>query len=76
MKYYGVMEQQEYRLYLNIEDIDHTKPKVKGPWTNKIYECFHLTMQEEFYAIAFRMKLYSSWKSCNRTSNRLMATVL
>ena len=49
-----------YQLYLNIEDIDHTKTKARSPQTNGICERFHRTMQEEFYAIAFRKKLYPS----------------
>lgn len=59
-EYCGAKEQHEYQLYLNIEDIDHTKTKAKSPQTNGICERFHRTMQEEFYAIAFRKKLYAS----------------
>lgn len=58
-EYCGAREHHEYQLYLNIEDIDHTKTKAKSPQTNGICERFHRTMQEEFYAIAFRKKLYS-----------------
>lgn len=43
-----------------IEDIDHTKTKAKSPQTNGICERFHRTIQEEFYAIAFRKKIYRS----------------
>lgn len=56
----GAREHHEYQLYLNIEDIDHTKTKAKSPQTNGICERFHRTMQDEFYAIAFRKKLYNS----------------
>ena len=49
-----------YQLYLSIEDIDHTKTKAKSPQTNGICERFHRTIQEEFYAIAFRKKIYRS----------------
>lgn len=59
-EYCGAREQHEYQLYLSIEDIDHTKTKAKSPQTNGICERFHRTMQEEFYAIAFRKKMYSS----------------
>ena len=58
--YCGAREQHEYQLYLNIEDIDHTKTKAKSPQTNGICERFHRTIQDEFYAIAFRKKLYGS----------------
>lgn len=59
-EYCGAREHHEYELYLTIEDIDHTKTKAKSPQTNGICERFHRTMQEEFYAIAFRKKMYDS----------------
>jgi transposase InsO family protein len=54
----GKPEHHEYELYLNIEGIDHTKTQVRHPQTNGICERLHRTMQEEFYAVAFRKKLY------------------
>lgn len=59
-EYCGAREHHEYQLYLTIEDIDHTKTKAKSPQTNGICERFHRTIQEEFYAIAFRKKMYDS----------------
>lgn len=59
-EYCGAREHHEYQLYLTIEDIDHTRTKAKSPQTNGICERFHRTMQEEFYAIAFRKKMYDS----------------
>jgi len=59
-EYCGIREQHEYQLYLAIEDIDHTKTKAKSPQTNGICERFHRTIQEEFYAVAFRKKIYRS----------------
>jgi nuclear transport factor 2 (NTF2) superfamily protein len=47
-------------LYLAIEDIDHTKTKAKSPQTNYICERLHRTIQDEFYAIAIRKKIYRS----------------
>lgn len=57
-EYCGVRDQHEYQLYLAIEDIDHTRTKAKSPQTNGICERFHRTIQEEFYAVAFRKKVY------------------
>jgi transposase InsO family protein len=57
-EYCGAREHHEYQLYLAIEDIDHTKTKARSPQTNGICERFHRTMQEEFYATAFRKKIY------------------
>lgn len=57
-EYCGRAEHHEYELYLNIEDVDHTKTQASSPQTNGICERFHRTMQEEFYATAFRKKIY------------------
>jgi transposase InsO family protein len=59
-EYCGAREHHEFQLYLAIEDIDHTKTKAKSPQTNGICERFHRTMQDEFYATAFRKKIYNS----------------
>jgi hypothetical protein len=59
-EYCGSREQHEYQLYLAIEDIDHSRTKAKSPQTNGICERFHRTIQDEFYAIAFRKKIYRS----------------
>jgi hypothetical protein len=47
-------------LYLSIEDIEHTKTKVRHPQTNGICERFHRTILNEFYRVAFRKKIYNS----------------
>ena len=59
-EYCGAREHHEYQLYLAIENIDHTKTKAKSPQTNGICERFHRTIQDEFYAIAFRKKIYEN----------------
>jgi len=59
-EYKGKPEYHEYELYLTIEGIEHTKTQVRHPQTNGICERLHRTMQEEFYAVAFRKKLYDS----------------
>lgn len=59
-EYCGAREHHEFQLYLAIEDIDHSKTKAKSPQTNGICERFHRTIQDEFYAIAFRKKIYKS----------------
>jgi len=59
-EYCGKKENHEYQLYLALEDVDHTKTKARSPQTNGICERFHRTMQDEFYSIAFRKKLYHS----------------
>jgi len=59
-EYNGKPEHHEYELYLKIEGIDHSKTKVRHPQSNGICERLHRTMQEEFYAVAFRKKLYDN----------------
>ena len=59
-EYCGNREHHEFALYLDIEDIDHTRTKTQSPQTNGICERFHQTIQNEFYASAFRRKLYTS----------------
>lgn len=60
-EYNGKVEYgHDYELYLTIEGIDHSRTKVRHPQSNGICERFHRTIQEEFYAIAFRKKIYSN----------------
>lgn len=60
-EYNGKVEYgHDYQLYLTIEGIDHSRTKVRHPQSNGICERFHRTIQEEFYAIAFRKKIYST----------------
>jgi hypothetical protein len=59
-EYCGQREHHEYQLYLAVENIDHSRTKTKRPQTNGICERFHKTIQDEFYSVAFRKKLYSS----------------
>jgi transposase InsO family protein len=48
----------DYELFLAINDIDHSKTKVKNPQSNGICERFHKTILDEFYSIALRKKIY------------------
>ncbi len=59
-EYCGTPERHEYELYLAVENIDHTRTKVKSPQTNGIVERFHRTVLNEFYRVAFRRRIYSS----------------
>jgi transposase InsO family protein len=59
-EYCGKREHHEYQLYLALEDVDHSKTKARSPQTNGICERFHKTMQDEFYAVAFRKKVYNN----------------
>ena len=56
----GSRENHEYELYLNLEDIDHSKTRARSPQSNGICERFHKTVLDEFYRVAFRKKVYGS----------------
>lgn len=59
-EYCGAPERHEYELYLAVENIDHTRTKVKSPQTNGICERFHKTVLDEFYRVAFRKRIYTT----------------
>lgn len=59
-EYCGKAEHHDYQLYMALNDIEHTKTKVKSPQTNGICERFHKTILQEFYQITFRKKVYDS----------------
>ena len=68
----GRPEIHEYELYLQLENIDHSKTKVRHPQSNGICERLHRTMQDEFYAVTFRRKLYHDLDSLQTDLNEWM----
>jgi transposase InsO family protein len=54
----GRHDEHAYELFLALNDIDHTRTKVKHPQTNGICERFHKTILQEFYQVTFRKKVY------------------
>lgn len=71
-EYCGNRETHEYALYLDLENIEHTRTKTRSPQTNGICERFHQTIQNEFYASAFRRKLYHSLEELQRDVDEWM----
>lgn len=59
-EYCGREDQHPYELYLQLNEIEHSKTKAQNPQTNGIAERFHQTVQNEFYRIAFRKKIYQT----------------
>jgi len=59
-EYCGNREHHEYQLYLEIENIDHSRTRARHPQSNGICERFQRTMLNEFYRVAFRKKIYRS----------------
>src|SRR5499425_1105247 len=66
IEYCGAPERHEYELYLAVENIDHTRTKVRSPQTNGIVERFHRTVLNEFYRVAFRRKIYATTEALQR----------
>lgn len=71
-EYNGKPDHHEYQLYLQIEGIDHSRTKVRHPQSNGICERLHRTMQEEFYAVAFRKKLYDNLEDLQQDLDQWM----
>jgi transposase InsO family protein len=59
-EYCGKPENHPYQLFLHLTDIEHTRTKVRHPQTNGCTEKLNQTIQDEFYAVAFRKTLYTS----------------
>jgi hypothetical protein len=57
-EYCGNREHHEFALYLDLENIEHTKTKARSPQTNGICERFNKTCKDEFYSVAVRKKVY------------------
>ena len=58
-----------YELYLEINNIYHTKTKAKHPQTNGICERFHKTVIQEFYQITIRKKIYHTLEQVQKGLN-------
>jgi transposase InsO family protein len=69
----GKPDHHEYELYLSIEGIEHSKTQVRHPQSNGICERLHRTIQDEFYAITFRKKLYTTLQELQKDLDDWMA---
>jgi len=54
----GRKEWHSYELFLYLNDIEHTRTMVRRPQTNGAVERLNQTIQDDFYSVAFRKKLY------------------
>lgn len=74
-EYCGKLETHDYQLYLAINDIEHTKTKVRHPQTNGICERFHKTILDEFYRVTFRKKIYQTLDELKRSTVSINLTI-
>lgn len=68
----GRADKHPYQLYLQLNDIEHTKTKVKSPQANGICERFHQTVLNEFYRVTFRKKVYSDLESLQQDLDKFI----
>jgi transposase InsO family protein len=59
-EYCGRVDHHDYELFISLENIEHTKTRVRSPKTNGICERLNQTIQNEFYSVTFRKKIYTS----------------
>ncbi len=71
-EYCGVNDAHQYELYLHLNDIEHSRTKVKHPQTNGSTEKLNQTISKEFYQTAFRKKLYRSLDEIQRDLDEYM----
>ncbi|MFN9298875.1 MAG: IS481 family transposase, partial [Acidobacteriota bacterium] len=57
-EYCGLEARHPFEIYLAINQIRHKRTQVASPQTNGFRERFHRTIQEEFYSVKFRQKIY------------------
>lgn len=63
LEYCGRQDSHPYQLFLHLSSIEHTRTKVRHPQTNGSTEKLNQTIKNEFYAVAFRKKFYSTLES-------------
>ncbi len=65
-EYCGAHDRHPYELYLAVNDIEHTRTKIKRPQTNGICERFQKTVLNEFYQVVLRRTLYPGLDALQR----------
>jgi transposase InsO family protein len=71
-EYCGAHDRHPYELYLAVNDIEHTRTKIKRPQTNGICERFQKTVLHEFYQVVLRRTLYPGLAALQRDLDQWM----
>ena len=71
-EYCGRIETHPYQLFLHLSGIEHSRTKVRHPQTNGSTERLNQTVQNEFYKVAFRKKLYKSLEEIQKDLDSFM----
>jgi hypothetical protein len=61
-EYYGSIETHPYQLFLHLNEVEHSRTKVRHPQINRSTERLNQIIQNEFYKVAFKKKIYTSIK--------------
>lgn len=69
----GRTESHPYQLFLHLNNIEHTRIKIRHPQTNGAVERLNQTIQDEFYKVVFRKKLYRSIEEIQADLNEFIA---
>ena len=72
-EYCGRKDTHPYQLFLHLNDIEHTRTRVRRPQTNGSVERLNQTIQDEFYKVAFRKKLYGTLEEIQADLDTFMA---
>ena len=67
-EYCGNREVHEYALYLDLENIEHTRTKTRSPQTNGICERFHQTIRTSSMGAPSAASSIIRWSSCRSAS--------
>ena len=72
-EYCGRQDQHFYELYLGSQNIKHRVTRPASPYTNRFVERFHRTLKDEFFAKAFREKIYSTLEELQKDLDGFVA---
>jgi transposase InsO family protein len=73
-EYCGRIETHPYQLFLHLNEVEHSRTKVRHPQTNGSTERLNQIIQNEFYKVAFRKKIYTSTEEIQVDLDIFMAT--
>jgi transposase len=71
-EYCGNPLNHKYEIYLNLNDIEHSRTRVKTPRTNGACERLNQTILNEFIKIYFRKKIYESLEDLQKDLDEYM----
>jgi transposase InsO family protein len=71
-EYNGLSDNHPFQLYLHLNSIEHSTTRARRPQTNGCAERLNQVIQEEFYAVAFRRKLYGTLEEIQKDLDEFM----